>query len=361
MTSFRPLLAFVAIVTSVALCGCATPPPPPAPSDAEQAEAVRALAAQRDPVHAFAMDRALEDRILALDPKKISAVDVRDTLSKAPAPRVLTIRGGIYPVYLAMESFGAFLIGMGYPEDRILTPHEHDWSLSPYQSADEVAGLIVWCYEHEGVRPTIIGHSQGGIQAVKVLHVYAGDWATELHPWNPVTGEYEARTTIVDPLTGRERPVLGFRMGLVQTVGTGGWALALPNHWIVLDRVRTIPDTVDEFIGYRIAFDLWALDGPAFDEMKTFHANGTAVVRNVWLPAEYAHVMVPATRDLVSSPAMRAWIDAFVPDGPSAKTPLPEGPQDNVMFAANVWYELKKHWAIEAQRFVRARRGQPPG
>jgi len=360
MTSLRSLVASFAIVASAALCGCATTPPPPAPSDAEQTEAVRVLAAQRDPVRAFAMDKALEDRILALDPKRVTAADVRDTLSKAPAPRVFAIRGGIYPVYLAMESLGAFLIGMGYPEDRILTPHEHDWSLSPYQSADEVAGLIAWCYEHEGVRPTILGHSQGGIQAVKVLHVYAGDWASELHPFNPLTSQFEARTTIVDPLTGRERPVVGFKMGLVQTVGTGGWALALPNHWIVLDRVRTIPDTVDEFIGYRIGFDLWALDGPAFDDVKSFHANGKADVRNVWLPAEYAHVTVPATRDLVSSPAMRAWIDAFVPDGPSAKAPLPDGPQDNVMFAANVWYELKKHWAIEAQRFVRARRGQPP-
>jgi hypothetical protein len=359
MTSSRSVFAAFATAVLVFLGGCATPPPPPAPSDAEQTEAVRALAAQRDPVHAFAMDKALEDRILALDPKKVTAADVRDTLSKAPAPRVFTIRGGIYPVYLAMESFGAFLMGMGYPEDRILTPHQHDWSLSPYQSADEVAGLIAWCYEHEGVRPTILGHSQGGIQAVKVLHVYAGDWASELHPYNPLTSQFEARTTIVDPLTGRERPVLGFRMGVVQTVGTGGWALILPNHWMVVDRVRTIPDTVEEFVGYRIGLDLWALDSPALDEVKAFHANGTAVVRNVWLPDDYKHVMVPATRDLATNPAMRAWLDDFVPDNPS-QAPLPQGPSDNVMFAANVWYELKKHWAIEAQRFVRARRGTPP-
>jgi hypothetical protein len=94
--------------------------------------------------------------------------------------------------------------------------------------------------------------------------------------------------------------------------------------------------------------------------VKAFHANGTAIVRNVWLPDDYKHVMVPATRDLAASPAMRAWLDAFVPDS-SSQAPLPEGPSDNVMFAANVWYELKKHWVIEAQRFVRARRGQPPG
>jgi hypothetical protein len=352
MTPYRSLVALLLAASLAFVGGCATTAP-------TSREAAVAPPAPADVLRSVSMDRALEDRILALDPGKITAADVRDTLSKAPAPRVLTIRGGIYPVYLAMESFGAFLIGMGYPEERILTPTEHDWSLSPYESAENIAGLIVWCYEHEGVRPTMIGHSQGGIQAVKVLHTLAGDWSKELHPFNPLTGQFEAATTIVDPLTGKTRPVVGFRLGLVATVGTGGWALALPNHWIVLDRVRTIPDTVDEFVGYRIAFDLWALDGPAFDEMKTFHANGNAVVRNVWLPAEYAHVTVPATRDLVASPAMRAWIDAFVPDKPDALAPLPEGPSDNVMFAANVWYELKKHWAIEAQRFVRARRGLP--
>jgi len=354
MTPSRLLVSLLVATSLAFLGGCATTPTAPAKPMPSGAGVLRSVP----------MDAALEDRILALDPKKITAADIRDTLSKAPAPRVFTIRGGIYPVYLAMESFGDFLIGMGYPQDKILTPHEHDWSLSPYESASNIAGLIAWCYEHEGVRPTMIGHSQGGIQAVKVLHDLAGDWSKELHPFNPVTREFEPATTIVDPLTGKERPVVGFRLGLVATVGTGGWALALPNHWIVLDRVRTIPDTVDEFVGYRIGFDLWALDGPAFDELKTFRPNGNAVVRNVWLPAEYAHVTVPATRDLVASPPMRAWIDAYVPDyaldKPGSQAPLPDGPSDNVIFAANVWYELKKHWAIEAQRFVRARRGQPP-
>ena len=342
------------LAVAIAVGGCATRPvaPPAAIVVAPTAGSV---------LRSVTMDPALEDRILALDPAKISAEDVRDTLSKAPAPRIFLIRGGIYPVYLAMESLGAFLVGMGYPQERILTPHENDWSLSPYENATDIAGLLAWCYEHEGVRPTMIGHSQGGIQAVKVLHELAGDWSKELHPFDPATGKLEAATTILDPITGRERPIVGFRLGFVATVGTGGWALALPNHWIVLDRVRTIPDTVDEFVGYRIAFDLWALDGPAFDELKTFHADGNAVVRNAWLPADYAHVTVPATRDLLQSAAMRAWIDAYVPDNPAGLAPLPDGPDEHVMFAADVWYGLKKHWAIEAQRFVKARRALPAG
>jgi hypothetical protein len=354
MTSSRTIAILLLAASIGAGGGCSTAPITPRAT-------VVAAPAPGNVLASPAMDRALEDRILALDPQKVTAADVRDTLAKAPAPRIFLIRGGIYPVYLAMESLGAFLIGMGYPEERILTPHENDWSLSPYESAPNIAGLIAWCYEREGVRPTMIGHSQGGIQAIKVLHELAGDWAKELHPFNPTTGKFEAATTIVDPLTGRPQPVVGLRLGYVATVGTGGWALALPNHWIVLDRVRTIPDTVDEFVGYRIGFDLWALDGPAFEDLKSFHASGNAVVRNTWLPAEYAHVSVPATRDLLQSPAMRAWIDAYVPDNPSALAPLPDGPDEHVMFAADVWFGLKKHWAIEVQRLVRARRGLPPG
>jgi hypothetical protein len=346
----RLLRSLAALAALALVAGCASAPVPPAPATPAPAGG--------GVLRSFPMDRALEDRILALNPEKVSAADVRDTLSRAPAPRVFLIRGGIYPVYLAMESMGAFLIGMGYPGEKVITPHERDWSLSPYESSPMIAGMLAWCYEREGVRPTMIGHSQGGIQAIKVLHELAGAWLPELHPFNPQTMETELRTTIVDPLTGRERPVLGLRLGFVGVVGTGGWALALPNHWGVLDRVRTIPDTVDEFVGFRIGFDLWALDGPAFDEVKTFRANGSAVVRNTWLPEDYYHVWVPRTGGLAKDPAMRAWIDAYVPGNREALAPLPDPSAENVIFGAEAWYYLKKHWAIEAQRFVRARRGQ---
>jgi hypothetical protein len=183
MTLARSLSALFVVGFLAALGGCAIAP---LTTTSAKYTAVPANAVLKS----VPMDPALEDRILALKPEKITAADVRDTLSKAPAPRIFTIRGGIYPVYLAMESFGAFLIGMGYPEERIVTPHERDWSLSPYQSSDEVAGLIAWCYEREGVRPTILGHSQGA-SGRQVLHVGAGDWASELHPYNPLTSQFE--------------------------------------------------------------------------------------------------------------------------------------------------------------------------
>jgi hypothetical protein len=41
---------------------------------------------------------------------------------------------------------------------------------------------------------------------------------------------------------------------------------------------------------------------------------------------------------------------------------LPADAQLHVMWAADVWYSIKKHWCLEAQTLIRARRvalGQP--
>ena len=315
-----------------------------------------AVPAAQSVLRSIALDRALEDRILALNPERISDDDVRNTLAKGPAPRILGVHGGIYPVYLLMESFAQFLTGMGYPEDRIRDRGDGALSRSPYEASDQQAGLIAWYYEHEGVRPMLIGHSQGGIQVVKILHELAGSFSPELHVFSPQTERSEERTTIIDPLTGRERPVVGVSVSYASVVGTGGWALALPVHWIVLSRVRTIPDTVDEFVGYRIGLDFFAWDAPGFEDLKTFHANGKANVRNVTLPAEYSHVFVPGTAGLAENPAMRAWINAFDPDNEAGRAPAPEGDATNLLWAADVWHSIKRHWTLEAQRFVRARR-----
>jgi hypothetical protein len=79
-------------------------------------------------------------------------------------------------------------------------------------------------------------------------------------------------------------------------------------------------------------------------------------VRNVILPSSYNHVVVPVTRELATRQAMRDWINAYVPDRPGQVDTLPPGPSDNVLWAADVWYSIKKHWCLEAQRLVRAKR-----
>jgi hypothetical protein len=348
-TLYRALCFFAAGAIALAVTGCATTPLQPPSEDLRAASAGSVL-------RSLSIDRAVEDRILALDPQHISDDDVRNMLAKGPTPRIFEIHGGVYPVHLLMESFSEFLTGMGYPENRIRDPGDGTFSQSPYGDSERQAGAIAWYYEHEGVRPMLVGHSQGGIQVVKILHELAGTFGSTRRVFDPLAGQFEERTTIVDPLTGRERPVVGLSVAYASVVGTGGWALVLPNHWKVVRVIREIPDTVDDFTGYRIGFDFFAWDAPGLEAVKTFRSEGKAKVRNVTLPTEYSHVFVPRTAQLVESPAMRAWINAFDPDNVAGRAPLPEGLATNVMWAADVWYGIKKNWCIEAQRLIRAKR-----
>src|SRR5215472_5070405 len=131
------------------------------------AEKARALEAKRFALPHLAGD--LEDRILALDPLHVSEKDIRQILSHAPAPRIINIHGGIYPVQRKMISFSQFLIGMGYPAASITNPADGTYTFSCYEDSSMIAGMIAWYYENEGLRPMIVGHSQGGFQAVKIL------------------------------------------------------------------------------------------------------------------------------------------------------------------------------------------------
>lgn len=342
----------IAAALALTLSGCATAPPAP------PAEDLRAVA-PGSVLRSLTIDPAIEARILALDPKHISDDDVRNALARGPTPRIFAIHGGVYGVYLLMESFGHFLTGMGYPESMIRDPGDGAYSRSPYEDSAQQAGEIAWYYEHEGVRPILIGHSQGGIQTVKILHELAGSFDAERRVFNPLTSQFEERTTIIDPLSGRQRPVVGVSVASASVVGTGGWALVLPVHWKVLPNIRSIPDTVDEFTGYRIGLDLFAWDAPGLENAKTFHSAGRAIVRNITLPAAYSHVFVPDTEQLALSPPMRAWINAFDPDNIAGLAPLPDGNANNVMWAADIWHNIKKHWCLEAQQLLRAPRPTP--
>ncbi len=353
MIAPRRVVGIVVAALALGLCGCATTVIEPPADDLTAATAGSVL-------RALKIDPAIENRILALDPEHISDDDVRNALAKGPTPRIFEVHGGVVGVYLVMESFGRFLVGMGYPEQKIRDPRGGAYSRNPYEDSAQQAGEIAWYYEHDGVRPMLIGHSQGGIQVVTILHELAGTFGRERKVFDPLTGHFEDRTTIVDPITGSQRPVVGVSVAYASVVGTGGWALAMPVNWKVLPVVRTIPDTVDEFTGYRIGLDLFAWDAPGLEGAKTFHAAGKAIVHNVTLPAEYSHVFVPATAHLVESAAMRAWINDFDPGNKAGRAPLPEGDASNVMWAADVWHSIKKHWCLEAQRLLRAPR-PPPG
>jgi hypothetical protein len=303
------------------------------------------------------LDSALEDRILALDPDHISDYDVRSTLATAPAPRIILVHGSIYPVYLIMSSFATFLERMGYPGEKVRDPADGAYSQSPYGSSERLAGEIAWYYEHEGVRPMIVGHSQGGMQAIKVLYTLAGAFEPKVAVWNAKTDAAEDRYSIVDPLDGTKRPVVGLSVTYATAVGAGGAAFMLPNQWDMLLRLRTIPDTVDDFTGFAIQGDMIAWTFPATTAVSQYRRGGAASVRNVVLPMTYNHITVPITHELAADPKARAWINAYVPPKGDEEPKVPADVRGlNILWAADVWFSIKKHWCLEAQTLIRARR-----
>ena len=336
-----------ALALALVVTGCATVPYGDRGAAATQPASPHAV------LRGANLDEAIAARILALDPEHVSDSDVRTVLAAGPTPRIVALHGGIYPTHLLMSSFSRFLAGMGYPQARLRHPGDGRRSHSPYESSTQIAGLIAWYYEQEGVMPMLVGHSQGGIQLVKVLYELAGEVDPVIPVWNPKTDAAEDRVTIIDPYTGVERPVVGLRIGYASVVGAGGAALLLPNQWSMAKRLRAIPDSVDEFTGYVLGVDLiaWDLPGAA----TAYRAKGSAKVRNVELPAEYSHVFVVAISALAGDPAMREWLNAYVP-GHAVEPPANARSTESSLWAADVWYSIKKHWVLEAQKFVRARR-----
>lgn len=306
----------------------------------------------------IAIDPQLEEKILQIDPNHVSEKDLHEVMAQAPAPRIINIHGGIYPVYLEMESFSQFLIGMGYPESKVRQPADGACSFSCYDSSEKIAGSIPWFYEREGLRPIVIGHSQGGIQAIKVLHELAGDSDRKLPVWNPVTQKYEKRDWILDPVTGAKIPVVGGPAKICYTtaVTAGGLTRLMPNQWSMMLKLRTIPDSTLTFTGFYFGFDLLGGDALGFAD-GDYRPKNQANVRNVALPGYYNHYFVIRTAHLKDYPETRRWInEEYVPGPhPDFQARLP-GSTANILWAADVWTSIKRNWVLELQRVILARR-----
>jgi hypothetical protein len=335
---FAPLaLAFLGLVTFAAAAFGQAPAP---------------LAAA---VPAPELDPDVEDRLLALDPQRISAQDVRDVLARAPAPRIIALQGSV-PI-VTMAPFARFLIAMGYPAGQLPNPQDGRLSYSSYTDSRELAGTIAWHYEREGVMPLLIGHSQGGMLAVQVLQDLAGASGERLPVWDPVRGAAENRTTIVDPRSGAEREVVGLQVPYAAALATGTVMRVVLGQWGMIARLRSVPDSVEEFTGYFIAWDPIAGTGPDAARRSPYEATGHARVRNVMLPSDYGHITLPLAPHLAEDPATREWIDRFDPRVQPAVPPaIADADLRNIVHAADIWFSVKKAWCLEAQRHARAAR-----
>ncbi len=353
----QPSLSLLAVGLAAALAGCGTYPRQGLPP-AQLQEVERALAA-RVP----RLSPELEDQILALDPTNVTAQGVRDVLAHAPAPRMINIHGGVARVIPHMVSFSEFLMGMGYPAQSLTNPSDGTYRYSCYESSEKIAGVIAWFYEKESLRPMMVGHSQGGMQVVKVLDQLARKPSSHLHVWNPLTWRKEGRCDILDPLTGRTRPVVGLQLPYATAVGAGGLTRILPNQWDMTLRLHRIPDSVEEFTGFCKGWDLTGGDFLGYGPANHYKATGTAAVRNVWLPSKYKHGTIPETKHLLKDPRMADWINRYLPSNEPVSRPALdvqfEGDSLNILWAAEVWFSIKKHWVLELQRLIRAQRARP--
>ena len=121
----------------------------------------------------------------------------------------------------------------------------------------------------------------------------------------------------------------------------------------MLKKVREVPDSVEEFSGYTIEWDPIA---GTFPGSEAYRATGLAKVRNITLDSSTSHIAMPRARVLAQDRATRAWIDAYRVGG---SEPVPERKDldtSNLLHAADIWFSIKKHWCIELQRSIRARR-----
>ena len=192
----------------------------------------------------------------ALDCDRLSPRDIREVLAPTAAPRVIAISGSLDVV--TMDSFARFLVAMGYPADRIRNPADGKWSYSSMISSAIFAGMIAWDYEHDGTMPLLVGYSGGGMLAVRTLHELAGAFASHVTVVDAQTGEPLARDSIVDPATGRARPALGLKVPYACALATGTLPRVLLGQWTMIGKLHEIPDTVDEFTGFVIEWDIVA-------------------------------------------------------------------------------------------------------
>lgn len=294
------------------------------------------IASARD--QAITENQTLVDEILALDPERVSDRQVKDVLSKAPAPRILTFKGTLFA---DMEAFGRFLTAMGYPSRQIRT-YDVTWRGCKCEECAEIVGTMGRYYEQEGMVPMLVGHSGGGVVVSRILHAFA-DAAN--------SGAAEQRTAARSPDERRAARLSDLRVPYAAVLATGTLMRRVPGFPGCeedVERLLRIPDSVKELTGFQIEGDMFTTGtGP-------YQSVGTATVRNIQLSLATSHINAFRMDGLAQDPDTRAWISAYRPSPPPDPQSVPDA--SNITQAADIWYSIKKHWCAEAQRVLAPKR-----
>jgi hypothetical protein len=126
-------------------------------------------------------------------------------------------------------------------------------------------------------------------------------------------------------------------------------------------RLRKIPDSAEEFTGFSKGMDLLGGDFLGYGSANDYHSTSNAVVRNVRLPTGSAHGWIPDAKPLLKSQEIMDWINNYQP-GDSATNGLKFGSKNGrVLWAAEEWHSIKKHWVLELQQLLKAKAAQNHG
>ena len=248
-------------------------------------------------------------------PTRISAQRRRATCCRARRRRGSSCSPGSLPL-VTMEPFarvpGRDGLSRGQHPQSARTG---DWSYSSSRTARELAGTLAWYYEHDGMMPMLIGHSQGGMLAMRTLHELAGAFGATIPVWNPAHRRTLPRADDRRP----RRPATSGRSSACKVPYAAAIATGkLPR--LLLGPVVDAPQAARDS-GHRRRFHR-LLDRVGSDRRRRsrapnpYAASGTAHVRNVTLPASYSHIGLPRTLAPRREPVTRAWIDAYAPGSP---------------------------------------------
>src|SRR5262249_45602092 len=109
---------------------------------------------------------------------------------------------------------------------------------------------------------------------------------------------------------------------------------------------------------FQKSLDILGGDFLGFGSANEYYATGSAKVRNVRLPATSGHSTVPYVKNLLDQPQLKEWIASYRPSDPTTGASDFEreraGKNARVLWAAEVWHGIKKHWVLELQRLIRA-------
>ena len=315
----------------------------------------------------LARDPELAERILALDPTHVTASDIQKTLSKGPAPWIFPITPA-FPGPVLFSKLVQFFLDMGYPPGRIGDPRTEDFKVDWHEESETIAGMAAWTYERDGMAPMIVGWSVGGITTMSVLHdLNNSAGKTKLRVVNARTGEVEDRDWIRDPYTGEKRPIVGLKVSLAGVLTSGGLGrLAQIFRWGNRPSLRSVPNTVEELLGFQAPADLlgtdwWFAQDPAgLARGNEFKPMGGAKVRTIIADDSYDHFNVIHCQLLSKSPEGRKWVESYRPDPGyglrdhrgTSRYSLVEGKRN--LWCGELWYAIKKHWTLEAQRVAGA-------